>query len=200
MDWKEQAFALKAEGIKSKDIAERLGKHPSQISRLFNAPAIPTSTPVIQTRDEGLGQPIFPPSQQLQAIREKYAPKQPAEVGALLKNDTLLVVVAVTTALVVSAIVTAPIIIGAIPRTDKWLAYLLAALIDIMPLLFVLRGRHALGGAFAIATGLQVAIACNVFDPVSWVECVKGIIISLSVALAIFGLADVIKNTKKAAN
>lgn len=199
MDWKEQALALKAEGIKNKDIAERLGKHPSQISRLFNAAtpiAIPASTPTMQTHDAGPGQPIFPPSQQLQAIREKYAPKAPAEAGALLKNDTLLVVVAVTTALVVSAIVTAPIIIGAIPRTDKWLAYLLAALIDIMPLLFVLRGRHALGGAFAIATGLQVAIACNVFDPESWVECVKGIIISLSVALAIFGLADVIKNSK----
>lgn len=172
-EWHNAAKKLFKEGKTVTQIAEQLGKSKSAVSRVLN----PKTPPPSQI-------PLPVPSERLTQIRNQ-------------NNNSFLIFIAVLAMIAVSVVVTGPILIHAIKEKGIHIVvgcYLIALFVDIAPILFVMYGQEKLGGIFSLATGLQVAIACNVFSPENYTECVKGIIISSTVALAVYGMAAMAKS------
>lgn len=201
-NWKQKALELRG-SMPDGEVAKTVGVHKSTVSRFFSSldanvkptPLAPIATPApADTSGTGLAtqEPERAlPMSRLNRQKSMTPPAQPVTV--LFKNDATLVALTVLLMLAVAITVTAPLVKDTLQSNWFW-AIVLGIIIDILPLLFVLRGRHVYGRFFAIATGLQFAFAFHVFDSTTWLACAKGSVISLVVTLAIYGLADLIEN------
>ena len=214
--WESEALKLRGT-LSDSAIAEKIGKHKSTVSRFFTkidqGPDIQTSSnelvlngnsssdtpsPTTHFATPPPEEPKIAPSRRMEEIKARFDTQAPlhkknASTG-IFKNDSVIVVVTLLLMVSVACVITAPLIQDALPKQPAAWSYILGVVIDLLPLLFVLRGRHTLGKFFALSTGLQFAIAFHVFDPISWIICMKGIIISITVMLAIYGLSDTIEN------
>lgn len=119
---------------------------------------------------------------------------KPGKMVSFLRKDTFLAILLIVLSIATACAITAPIFI-AVKIPWIW-AYTIAIGVDMAAFIFIFRGRHGLGSFFAVSTGIQAAIACGVLYavPADIVLALKAGVVAVSIGLAIYGFADLIKS------
>lgn len=119
---------------------------------------------------------------------------KPGKMVSFLRKDTFLAILLIVLSIATACAITAPIFV-AVKIPWIW-AYTIAIGVDMAAFIFIFRGRHGLGSFFAVSTGIQAAIACGVLYavPADIVLALKAGVVAVSIGLAIYGFADLIKS------